>query len=138
MNSTGQGDRILVVVDEAVAGDELRDSLVAHLGEGRGEVFVVAPALAASALKHTMGDVDDAIGPAAERLRRTLDELRKVGIEANGEVGDSEPLQAINDEIQKFHPDRVVVVAHRGEEGAFAEKGLLEQASAISIFRSSS
>jgi hypothetical protein len=34
---------------------------------------------------------------------------------------------AIGDEIQKFHPDRIVVVTHREEDAAFAEKGLLEQ-----------
>ena len=128
MGTNGGGERVLVVVDETVAGAELRESLVKHLGEDRGEVFVVAPALADSALKHTMGDVDSAIGPAEERLRKTLEELHKAGIEARGEVGDSEPIQAIQDEIQKFHPDRVLVVAHRDEEGAFAEKGLLEQA----------
>jgi hypothetical protein len=34
---------------------------------------------------------------------------------------------AIGDEIQKFHPDQVLVVAHRDDDGAFAEQGLLEQ-----------
>jgi len=127
--STNQDDdgRALVVVDEAVAGSELRDGLLNHLGEKVGQVFVVAPALADSALKHIMGDVDDAIGPAAERLQRTLDELREAGIDAAGEVGDSDPMVAIGDEIQKFHPDQILVVAHRDEDGAFAERGLLEQ-----------
>jgi hypothetical protein len=116
-----------VVVDEALAGEELREALLAHLGGGVAEVFVVAPALAGSALEHTMGDVDVAIGPAKERLERTLEELRRAGIEADGEVGDAEPLLAINDEIYKFHPDRIVLVAHRDGEEAFAERGLLEQ-----------
>lgn len=119
--------RVLVVADEAVAGAELRDRLVSHLGDDAGAVFVVAPALVHSGLKHTLGDVDDAIGPAGARLRRTLQELREAGIEASGEVGDSDPMVAIGDEIQKFHPDRVLVVAHRDEEGDFAERGLLEQ-----------
>jgi hypothetical protein len=124
----GGGGRALVVVDEALAGEELREALVSHLGRDVGQVFVVAPALAGSALAHTMGDVDQAIGPAEERLRRTLAELRRAGIEADGEVGDAEPMLAIHDEIEKFHPDRVLLVAHRDAEGAFAERGLLEQA----------
>jgi len=122
----GAGGRALVVADEAVAGRELRDRLLEHLGRPAGKVLVVAPALADSGFKHVMGDVDDAIGPAGERLRRTLDELRAAGIDASGEVGDSDPLTAIRDEIQKFRPDRVLLVAHRESEGAFAEKGLLE------------
>lgn len=126
-SSNGDGGRALVVVDEAVAGSELRDRLAAELGRDVGEVFVVAPALAGSALEHTLGDVDAAIGPAEERLRRTLEELRRAGIEARGEVGDAEPMLAISDEIEKFHPDRILLVAHRDAEGAFAERGLLEQ-----------
>ncbi len=125
-NGTG-GALALVVANEAVVGRELRDSLIAHLGNENGEVFVVAPALVDSGLKHTLGDVDDAIAPAEERLRETLEELRKAGIEARGEVGDSDPMQAISDEMLKFHPSQVLVVAHRDAEGAFAEQGLLEQ-----------
>ncbi len=120
--------RILVVANEAVAGAELRDSLVEHLGDRAGSVFVVAPALVHSGLKHTLGDVDGAIEPAEERLRRTLAELHGAGIDASGEVGDSDPMVAIGDEIQKFHPEHVLLVAHRDEEGDFAERGLLEQA----------
>ena len=125
--SNGNG-RALVVANEWVAGSELRDALVERLGDQIGHVFVVAPALAESALKHTMGDVDGAIGPAQERLRRTLEELQGAGFEVGGEVGDSDPIQAISDEMQKFQPEQVLVVGHRDEEGAFAEKGLLEQA----------
>jgi hypothetical protein len=120
--------RALVVVNEQVAGSELRDALLTHLSKGVSEVFVVAPALADSGLKHTMGDIDDAIEPARERLRGTLQELRNAGLNADGEVGDSDPVQAINDEIIKFGPEQILVVAHRDEEGAFAEKGLFEQA----------
>jgi hypothetical protein len=120
--------RALVVVNEQVAGGELRDVLLAHLSSGVSEIFVVAPALADSGLKHTMGDIDEAIEPARERLRGTLRELRDAGLKADGEVGDSDPVQAIGDEIVKFDPEQILVVAHRDEEGAFAEKGLLEQA----------
>jgi hypothetical protein len=122
------GKRALVVVNEQVAGSELRDVLLAHLSTGVSKIFVVAPALADSGLKHTMGDIDDAIEPARERLRGTLQELRDAGLNADGEVGDSDPVQAISDEIVKFDPEQILVVAHRDEEGAFAEKGLLEQA----------
>lgn len=120
--------RALVVVTEQVAGSELRDVLLARLAKSVTEVFVVAPALVDSGLKHTMGDIDDAIEPARERLRGTLRELRQAGLNADGEVGDSDPVQAIGDEIVKFAPEQIVVVAHSDEEGAFAEKGLLEQA----------
>lgn len=122
------GNRVLIVADEAVAGEELRRSVVDHLDGKPSSVFVVAPALVDSGFKHTMGDVDGAIGPAQERLERTLEELRRAGIEADGEVGDSDPMVAIEDEILKFRPDQILLVAHGGDESAFAERGLLEQA----------
>lgn len=124
----GSGGRVLIVADEAVAGEELRRGVVDHLDGKPTSVFVVAPALADSGLKHTMGDVDEAIGPARERLDRTLEELRSAGIEADGEVGDSDPMVAIEDEILKFRPDQILLIAHGGKESAFAERGLLEQA----------
>jgi hypothetical protein len=126
--SSGSSDRVLVVLDEAVQGIRLRDQLVEHLGDDPGEVFLVAPALVDSALKHHMGDVDDAIEPARERLERSLNELREAGVEASGEVGDSDPIVAITDEIAKFNPDRIVVVTQPEGQQAHAERGLLERA----------
>ncbi len=122
------GKRALVVANDRVAGEQLRSALLERLEPGISSIFVVAPALAESAFKHQMGDIDEAIEPAAERLRETLEQLRAAGLEADGEVGDSDPIQAISDEIEKFHPDQVLIVGHRDEDGAFAEQGLLEQA----------
>lgn len=120
--------RALIVVNEAIVGKELRDVLIDRLEGKVNEIFVVCPALADSGLKYVLGDVDEAIPPAEERLELTLSELRDAGFKAAGEVGDSDPIQAISDEIQKFDPSQILIVAHRDEEGAFAERGLLEQA----------
>lgn len=122
------GKRALVVANEEISGKRLVGSVLDRLGQGVEEVFVVSPALADSALDHIMGDIDAAIPPARERLEGTLHAFSEAGVEARGEVGDSDPIQAISDEIVKFEPDQILVVAHRDQEGAFAEKGLLEQA----------
>jgi hypothetical protein len=120
-------ERILLVVDEAIDGDALGMAVLEQLG-GCREAFVVAPALADSALKHQMGDVDEAIPAAAERLDRSLRWLREHGIDARGEVGDSDPLVAASDEVQKLGAERIVVIAHRPEEEAPAEAGLADRA----------
>jgi hypothetical protein len=122
------GKRALVVANEEISGERLVGSVLGRLGPGVEEVFVVSPALVDSALEHIMGDVDAAIPAARERHEATLDAFREAGVEARGEVGDSDPIQAMSDEIVKFEPDQILVVAHTDEEGAFAEKGLLEQA----------
>jgi hypothetical protein len=119
--------RALVVVDEEVSGEELTRSLLDHLKDGLGEVFVVAPALPDSKLDLLMGNVDEAIPPAKERLEATLAQLREAGLDARGEVGDADPIQAMSDEIVKFDPEQVILVAHREDDGP-AEKELLSQA----------
>jgi hypothetical protein len=121
----------LVIVDEKVNGRELRDALIEQLDGETSEVFVIAPALADSTFKHVMGDIDEAVGPARERLEAALAALREAGLEARGEVGDSDPIQAIHDGVVKLGPQRVLVVAHPGGEAAFAEKGLFEQAERV-------
>lgn len=120
--------RALVVADEAIVGEGLRRALLEQLEPGTDSVFVVAPALTGSALKHYAADIDSAIPGARERLRTTLEQLRAAGLEADGEVGDADPIQAISDEILKFDPDQVLIVGHRDEDAAFAERGLLKQA----------
>jgi hypothetical protein len=122
------GHRALVVVNEAVTGAELRNGLIERLGKEIDEVFVVAPALSESTLGFALGDIDEAVGPARERLSRTLKELNDAGVSARGEVGDSDPMQALQDEMVKFGPDQVLVVAHSDEESGIAERGLLNQA----------
>jgi hypothetical protein len=121
-------NRALVVIDEAVSGRELTRALTERLEGGIEEVFVVAPALPESRLELMMGDVDDAIPPARERLEETLEALRAAGVKASGEVGDADPIQAMNDEVVKFAPDQIILVAHNEAEGSPVEKGLLEQA----------
>jgi hypothetical protein len=120
--------RALVVIDEAVSGRELTRALTERIEDGIKEVFVVAPAMPGSKLELMMGDVDDAIPPARERLEETLEALRGAGVKADGEVGDSDPIQAMNDEVVKFAPDQIILVAHTEAEGSPIEKRLLEQA----------
>ncbi len=125
-------ERVLVVANEAIAGESLGRAVLDGLrGASAGEpaeVFVVAPALVDSALKHHMGDVDDAIQPAEHRLQQSLSWLREHGFNARGEVGDSDPLIATSDEVQKFQPGRILMIKHAEEEAAHAETDLTARA----------
>jgi hypothetical protein len=126
---TAFGKRALVVVDEEVSGSELTRSLLGHLGKEVEEVFVVAPALPESKLDYLTGEVDEAIPPARERLEATLESLREAGLSASGEVGDSDPIQAMSDEMLKFEPEKVILVSHPDGDGP-GEKELLKHAEA--------
>lgn len=129
-SSNGAGTTVLVVTNEVLAGDAASAVVdeVRRLSSGRPAVHVVSPALAGSALKHQANDIDDAIGPARERLEESIRALRDGGLQATGEVGDSDPLRAIQDELLKYEVDRIVLVDHASEEeSAYAEKKLLER-----------
>jgi hypothetical protein len=123
--------RLLVVAAETVTREALEPQLESRL-EGPGAVVhVIAPALTHSSLKHAMGDVDDAIVAAEERLKRSLQALRDAGIEASGGLGESDPMVAIEDALATFPADEIVIVTGADEEGLPGPEGdLFERARA--------
>ena len=130
MSENGHRSTILLVANEELAGDAAATIVreICRVAAGQPAVHVVAPALATSALKHQANDIDEAIGPARERLEASLQALREAGLEATGEVGDADPLRAIQDELLKYEVDRIFLITHdREDESAYADKELLER-----------
>jgi hypothetical protein len=126
--STGAGPhRLLVVAAEEVSGAQVRDAVAEHAGDRNAEVRLIAPALIVSALENAMGDVDDAIVQARGRAERSAEELKKVGIDAEAEVGDSDLRLAIQDALQTFDADEILIVAHR-EGGPYLERRGIQEA----------
>ena len=103
--------RILVVANETVGGQELMSVINMRSLEWKSEFFVVCPALN-SRLKTWTSDEDPARAKAQERLGSTLERLASVGIEARGEIGDGDPLVAIEDAVRSFRPDEIVISTH--------------------------
>jgi hypothetical protein len=124
----GEGERrILVIANETVGGRTLAD-LIHQRAEGvREEVLVVTPALN-SPLKHWASDEDGARAAAQERLDRSLERLREGGVNARGEVGDSEPLQAIEDALRTFGADEIIISTHPEGRSNWLEKGVVTAA----------
>ena len=119
--------RILVVANETVGGAELL-SLIKQRSEGVQEhVLVVVPALN-SPLKHWTSDEDGAREAAQERLETSLAEMRAFGVDARGEVGDSDPLQAIEDALRTFAPDELIISTHPPERSHWLERGVVDGA----------
>jgi hypothetical protein len=102
--------RILVIANETVGGGPLREE-IRRRSEGYDEhVLVVCPALN-SPLRHWASDEDDARAKAQDRLSASLARLREAGIDAKGEVGDGEPLQAMEDALRLFGADEIINAA---------------------------
>jgi hypothetical protein len=119
--------RILVVANETVGGSALLDTIRSH-AEGKGaRVLVVCPALN-SPLRHWASDEDDARSGAQDRLDASLAALRGAGIEADGEVGDGDPLQAIEDALRTFRPDELIISTHPPGRSHWLERGVVEKA----------
>jgi hypothetical protein len=65
-----------------------------------------------SRLKHWLSDEDDARRRAADRLAFSLERLASEGVDAQGWVGDPDPVQAIDDALHLFRAERIVVATH--------------------------
>ena len=119
--------RLLVVANETVAGPELLNELKQHARGQKTEVLVVVPALNTK-LKHWVSDEDGARAAAAERLEASLEAMRASGLKAEGEVGDGDPLQAIEDALRTFAPDEIVISTHPAGRSHWLERGVVEGA----------
>jgi Ca2+/Na+ antiporter len=119
--------RILVIANETVGGEALREQ-IERRGEGqRSRVLVVSPALN-SPLRHWASDEDPARAEARKRLDTSLERLRQSGIEADGKVGDAEPLQAIEDAVRTFGPDEIIISTHPEGRSHWLERGVVSGA----------
>jgi hypothetical protein len=119
--------RILVIANETVAGERLLDTIRGRTTGEQSEVLVVSPALN-SKLRHWASDEDGARAAARERLDRSLARLADAGIEARGEIGDSEPLQAMEDAMRTFGADEIVISTHPEGRSHWLERGIVDAA----------
>jgi nucleotide-binding universal stress UspA family protein len=117
---------ILVVANETVAGRALRGVIVDRARSG-AEVLVVCPALN-SPLRHWASDEDHARADAQARLAESLAALRRAGVEARGEVGDADPIQAIEDALRTFGADEIVISTHPPGRSNWLEKEVIGRA----------
>lgn len=121
--------RILVIANETCAGAGVVEEVVYRAGEGPAEVFVVAPALASSRLGHWLSaDMEGRIAAAQERLDRSVEALRAAGLSARGELGDGDPLLALDDAARSFLPHEVIISTHPRSRSNWLERRVVQQA----------
>ena len=117
--------RVLVVANETVRGEELLSTISTLALVERTRFLVVCPALN-SRLKTFTSDEDPAREAAQARLDVTLARLRSVGIEARGEVGDGDPLVAVDDGVRTFGPNEIVISTHPPGKSNWLERGIVD------------
>ena len=117
--------RVLVIANETVGGQELLSAISTLALSQRTQFLVVCPALN-SRLKTFTSDEDPAREAAQQRLDETLARLASVGIEASGEVGDGDPLVAVDDAVRTFGPNEIVLSTHPPGRSNWLERGVVE------------
>ena len=122
----GAGERrILVVANETVGGEELLSAISTLALSQKSRFLVVCPALN-SRLRTYTSDEDPAREAAQLRLDETLARLASVGIEASGEIGDGDPLVAIDDAVRTFGPAEIVISTHPPGRSNWLERGIVD------------
>jgi hypothetical protein len=119
--------RILVIANETVGGQALRARVEEHSSGHPTQVLVVTPALN-SPVRTFTSDVDEARAQAQERLDASLARLHEAGIEARGEVGDGDPLQAMEDALRTFGADQIIISTHPEGRSHWLERGVVSGA----------
>jgi hypothetical protein len=119
------GGGVLVVVSAPIEGAAAIEAVArasrqagADPDADRPAVLVLAPALN-SRLSHWLSDLRTARLEAQERLAVSLAVLAAAGVDARGQVGDTDPVQATEDALRSFSAREVIFVT-AGRRGTAA------------------
>lgn len=118
--------RILVLANETVASDLLQRVVAFAAGEDGADVLVVAPALT-TRLSYWASDDTRSRRDAEERLTVCLASLRASGLDAEGYVGDADPLVAADDAFSLFPADELVVATHPEGRSNWLARNVVER-----------
>jgi hypothetical protein len=122
--------RVLIVVTAPVEEPAAVEAIASAAGLGRDaegdEVLVLAPARIGF-LDRWASDVEGAREAAQQSLVVTVAALAKAGVAAEARVGEEDVVQAVEDQLQSFAANEVVLVSDgagdEGEDAAATELG---------------
>lgn len=125
----GDGDthRVLVLANETVGGGALLDEIRYRCKGRNSEILVVTPAIT-SQVKHWVSDTDEAYVDADKRREQSVGAIEATGLDARGEVGDSDPNVAIEDALLRFAADEVIISTHPPQRSRWLERGVVDKA----------
>jgi hypothetical protein len=119
--------RILVIANETVGGETLREEIRRRAEAYDERVRVICPTLL-SRVRYFASDEDEARAQAQERLEHSLSRLREVGVNCEGVVGEADPLQAIEDALRTFGADEIIISTHPEGRSLWLERGIVQAA----------
>ena len=99
--------RIMVVANRTLGGAPLFRLLQQRVQSGGCQLHVVVPA--APGKGSWASSNDDDVRAARQRLETALERFSALGCEVTGEIGDSRPIDAVNDVLRSQEFDEVIV-----------------------------
>jgi hypothetical protein len=113
--------RVLVMTTASVDPETLREEVLRHVGDENAEVKIVAPASHVSRLQWLTNDEDEAREEAAQQADQAAEAVEPAA-SVQTEVGDSDPVQAVEDALRTFPADEIVLVTGSGDEVGWLER----------------
>ncbi len=117
--------RLLVVATASIPAAALHAAVRPHAGED-AEILVVAPASGISRLDWLTNADGDARADATTRAGEVAEAAPSDDVES--QVGDSDPVKAIEDALRSFPADEMIIVTLPDEDAGWLEKGSAETA----------
>lgn len=99
--------RYLVVANQTLGGEHLLEKIRECLSAGPSSFHIVVPATPPR--EHLTWTDGEAQELAKSRLDRALEQFRELGAEADGEIGDADPVQAIGDALRADQFDEIIL-----------------------------
>ena len=97
----------LIVANQTLLGEVLRSEVLRRLEAGPARFHVVVPAT--PIVGRFTWDEETAFAAARDRLNAGITWLLSLGADADGEVGDRDPIQAVRDAIRRTPADEIVL-----------------------------
>ena len=119
--------KLLVVATARVEPGPLREAVREHAGD-EAEIRVLAPASDVSPLQWLANDEDGAREKAAAVASEAAATVGPEAASTETEVGDTDPVQAIEDALRTFPADEVLVVTRPDDDASWLEQDSAEAA----------
>lgn len=98
---------VLIVANQTLTSRSLAEAITERLADGPMGAYVVVPLVPIGG--RLTWDEDASRAAAHERLEEILARLRAMEVDADGEVGDRDPVSAVRDALRGREVDEIIV-----------------------------
>jgi hypothetical protein len=120
--------RVIAIITDPIGGEEAVGQLRNGADGGEIELRLIAAAVEANPLEHTLGDIDEPRKLALQKVEASVANLRDSGLEAAGGIGVPDPIQAATDALLEAPADEVVIFERDASGSRWYEGDLAERA----------